>query len=115
MCSDGAWLNGWSKPAQQRRTANPDTPSDGGAAKVKRSGNAMKQATATTCAVSSRCACVSSSRARRAHEERQRRRAASIDQYGTIVHGQNGMRALPGEDDATGTSARCAASQLAKP
>ncbi len=60
MCSDGAWLNGLSKlvSAANRK---PATPWVSGCAKVKRSGNRMKQITATICAVSSRRAWVSSS------------------------------------------------------
>ncbi len=61
MCSDGAWLNGWSNAASTRKRS-PNTPPVSGRSNVKRSGNAMNDATATTCAVSSRFACVSSSR-----------------------------------------------------
>jgi len=57
MCSDGAWLKGLSKLV---RTSNstPAIPVACGRSKVKRSGNRMKQVTATIWAVSSRRAWV---------------------------------------------------------
>jgi hypothetical protein len=65
MCSDGAWLNGWSKP-RSAANSRPAIPSAGGWPKLKCSGQAMKHATATTCAVSSRAAWRSSSCRQRA-------------------------------------------------
>ena len=61
MCSDGIWLYGRSKPSSASNIA-PNTPSAPGRSNEKRYGTATKQATATSCAVSRRFACVSSSR-----------------------------------------------------
>ncbi len=60
MCSDGAWLKGLSKLVSASNM-KPARPSVSGCGNVKLSGNRMKQATATTCAVSRRRACASSS------------------------------------------------------
>jgi hypothetical protein len=60
MCSDGAWLNGLSKLVRTSNSA-PATPVACGRSKVNRSGNRMKQVTATIWAVSSRRAWLSSS------------------------------------------------------
>ena len=60
MCSDGAWLNGWSKLVSESNR-NPASPVVSGRPKVRRSGNSTKHATATICALSRRRACVSSS------------------------------------------------------
>jgi hypothetical protein len=59
MCSDGAWLNGWSKP-RSALNKNAGAPSTGGCPKLKCSGHAMKHVHATSVAVTSRSACRSS-------------------------------------------------------
>ncbi|MCY1444485.1 hypothetical protein D9M71_609580 [compost metagenome] len=56
ICSEGAWLNGLSKPIS---TSNiqPNSPPSSGRSKVKRSGQSRKQVTLISCAVSSASAC----------------------------------------------------------
>ncbi|VWC47830.1 hypothetical protein BLA6863_07570 [Burkholderia lata] len=53
MCSDGAWLNGLSKPISSVNSA-PATPPASGRSNPKRSGHAMKHATEISCTVNSR-------------------------------------------------------------
>ncbi len=84
-----------------------------GPSKVKVSGKSRNIATATTCAVSSRRACVSSSR-RSAQVNSDNPYKRSIDQYGTIVHGRNGIARSHSKTIAP-TCGRCAVTQVAKP
>ena len=60
-CSEGAWLNGLSKPAAHR-TASRRSRASRDVRRCKRSGNNRKHATEMTCAASSRLACMSNSR-----------------------------------------------------
>ena len=112
MCSDGIWLYGRSN-ANSASNIAPNRPSAAGRSNENRCGAATKHATAKSCVVSKRCACASSSR-RDAQTKSDSPYSASIDQYGTIVHAQNGIaRSQP--NASAGTTARCAAVQFAKP
>ena len=110
MCSDGSWLNGRSNPANAANM-RPHRPSTAGRSNEKRSGTRTKQAIGDQLRRQQALRMRVELAPRRADKERQSVQR-SIDQYGRIVHAQNGMPVSQAKV-TDGTSARCAADQFA--
>ena len=113
MCSDGAWLNGWSKLASAANSDAGRRRRSSGCANVKRSGNSDEAGDGDDLRGQQPLRMRVELAPRRRRRRATRRRSASIDQYGTIVQAEERDRALPVEDDRRRRRARCAASQLA--
>src|SRR5947208_16448654 len=93
MWSDGAWLNGLSKP-ESVSNRKPGTPDTAGRAKVKRSGTRMKQATAMSCEL------------RPAGADEQRQAVEKVDRpVGDDRPRHEGDPLLPAEHDRAGVGA----------